>query len=95
MPRGRPKNEEVVEEIPFVDGLAEGSKVQNVAINRLDFDDTELEFRVDHKIKDLVEDIGKNGQHFPVILRPYEGSRKFQIVSGFRRSRNTRIALLM
>jgi ParB/RepB/Spo0J family partition protein len=87
MPRGRPKKEEVVEVIPFVDGLSEGSKVQNIPIKRLDFDDTELEFRVDHKVKDLIEDIGKNGQQFPVILRPYEGSRKLQIVSGFRRSR--------
>ena len=88
MPRRRIVETEVTEDgAPFVDGLAEGYKIQNIAIDRLDFDDTELEFRVDRKIKDLVEDIGKNGQQFPVILRPYEGSRKFQIVSGFRRSR--------
>ena len=88
MPRRRIVETETTEEVtPYVDGLAEGYKVQNIAIDRLDFEDTELEFRVDRKIKDLVEDIGKNGQQFPIILRPYEGSRKFQIVSGFRRSR--------
>lgn len=78
--------QEEVEVIEVQEGLPTG-KVQEIQLARLDFEDTELEFRVDHKIKDLVEDIQKNGQQFPVILRPFENSRSFQIVSGFRRCR--------
>jgi ParB/RepB/Spo0J family partition protein len=77
------------EEIPFVEGIPKGN-VQDIKLGRLDFDNTELEFRVDHKIKDLVEDIAKNGQQFPVILRRYHGSQSLQIISGFRRARAIR-----
>jgi len=74
-----------VKSIPFVDGIPD-STVINVPLREIDLDDNEFEFRVDHKIKDLVEDIQANGQQFPVILRRLADGR-LQLVSGFRRCR--------
>ncbi len=83
--RGRPPKPREV--IPFVSGIPEGDVVQ-VGLEEIDFNDTELEFRVDWKLKDLIEDIARNGQQFPVILR--KSDDKYQIVSGFRRCRSIR-----
>ena len=82
--RGRPAKPKV--KIPFVSGIPEGDVVE-VLLEDIDFEDTELEFRVDQKLKDLVEDLAKNGQQFPVILRKRDDG-KLQIVSGFRRCRS-------
>ena len=83
--RGRPPKP--TEEIPFVSGIPEGDVVE-VRMEEIDLEDTELEFRVDQKLKDLVEDIRQNGQQFPVILRKLEDAEKYQLVSGFRRCRS-------
>ena len=85
--RGRPPKPR--KQIPFVSGIPEGNVVE-VHMEEVDLEDTELEFRVDHKIKDLVEDLVRNGQQFPVILRRLEGHDKYQVVSGFRRCRSIR-----
>jgi len=86
--RGRPRKPKPV--IPFVSGIPEGQVVE-VHLDDIDLDDTEFEFRVDHKIKDLVDDIASNGQQFPIILRqPREDGAKPKIVSGFRRTRAIR-----
>ena len=83
--RGRPRKPKPI--IPFVSGIP-GGQVVEVHLNDIDLDDTEFEFRVDHKIKDLVDDIANNGQQFPIILRrPKEEGAKPKIVSGFRRTR--------
>lgn len=82
--RGRPAKPKVV--IPFVDGIPDGEVVE-VELASIDLEDTEFEFRVDHKIKDLVDDLQQNGQQFPVILRPGVEEGKYQLVSGFRRCR--------
>jgi len=82
--RGRPPR--VKEPIPFVSGIPEGDVVE-ILLEEIDFNDTELEFRVDQKLKDLLEDITKNGQQFPVVLRKLAKNDLYQIVSGFRRCR--------
>jgi len=86
--RGRPPKPK--EKVPFVSGIPEGTVVE-VHLEEIDLDNTELEFRVDQKLKDLVEDIKVNGQQFPVILRKVEGKDKYQLVSGFRRCRTLQL----
>lgn len=81
--RGRPPK--VKEPIPFVSGIPEGGVVE-VDMHEIDLANTELEFRVDQKLKDLFDDIKANGQQFPVILRKQKDST-YQVVSGFRRCR--------
>jgi len=83
--RGRPPKHR--EPIPSVTGIPDGQVVE-IALESVDMNDTDLEFRVDRRIKDIVEDIGRNGQQFPVILRSIEGREKYQLVSGFRRCRS-------
>ena len=69
---------------PFVAGVPDG-EVVDVPLDEIDLDNTEFEFRVNRRLKDLFEDIRVHGQQFPVILRRHED--KYQIVSGFRRCR--------
>ena len=59
--------------------------IRTVHIDTIDFNDRELCFRVDYTVKDLADDIERNGQQFPVILRLQDGGSQYQIVSGFRR----------
>ena len=82
--RGRPPKPKAPPP-PFVSGIPEGDVVE-VHMDEIDLDNTELEFRVDQKLKDLVEDIKVNGQQFPVILR--KQGDKYQVISGFRRCRS-------
>jgi ParB family chromosome partitioning protein len=56
-------------------------KVTSLALHQND-----LEFRVSPRVGDLIEDIGRNGQQFPIIVRPLEG-RGYEVVSGYRRVR--------
>ena len=83
--RGRPAKPK--EEIPLVAGIPVG-EVAEIPLVSINMEDTEMEFRVDRKVKDLVADIQHNGQQFPVILRKLEGQEKYQLVSGFRRCRS-------
>ena len=84
--RGRPPKPKAPPP-PFVSGIPEGDVIE-VHLDEIDFENTELEFRVDQKLKDLVEDIKVNGQQFPVILRKPKGAKQYQIISGFRRCRS-------
>lgn len=63
---------------------AEGHIV-SVSLAQIDFEDTEFCFRVSFDLKNLKEDIQKNGQQFPVVLRRKSSNGLFQIISGFRR----------
>lgn len=72
--------------VPVIRGIPNGD-IKTVPLQEIDFDNTDLEFRVDRRLKDLVDDIAKNGQQFPVLLRKQADSDRYQIVSGFRRCR--------
>lgn len=76
--------------IPFVEGIPSDARVEEILLLDIDFEATEFEFRLESKVKDLVEDIGENGQQVPVILRPLGEGGRFQIVCGFRRCRAIR-----
>lgn len=69
-------------------GIPEGQVVE-MNLTDIDLADDVFEFRVDHKIKDLAEDIKVNGQQFPVTLRK-RADGQYQLVSGFRRCRSIR-----
>ena len=70
-------------------GIAEG-QVKKIGLDEIDFEDTEFCFRVDFNVRDLMDDIKRNGQQFPVILRRKEDAGKYQIISGFRRCHTLR-----
>lgn len=70
----------------YIEGIPQG-KIQDLNFGKIDLEYNDLEFRLSPSFSDLVEDIGVNGQQFPIILRGIEGSRQFQIVSGYRRVR--------
>jgi ParB/RepB/Spo0J family partition protein len=60
-------------------------RIVSVPLKHVDFEDREFCFRVSFDLKNLKEDILKNGQQFPVVLRRKNGNNLFQIISGFRR----------
>jgi ParB/RepB/Spo0J family partition protein len=77
--------------IPPVEGLLSNFEIEEIPLLNIDFEATEFEFRLEPKVRDLVDDIGRNGQHFPVVLRPIGETGKYQIVCGFRRCRAIRV----
>jgi ParB-like chromosome segregation protein Spo0J len=81
------RKKKVEKELPeFVEGFP-GGTIRDIKIDKLDLAYNELEFRVAPRVGDLVEDIGRNGQQFPIIVRGIEGTYNYQIVSGYRRVR--------
>lgn len=81
------RSEKVLPE--FVQGF-EGGSLRDIKVDKLDIEFNDLEFRVSPRVGDLIEDIGRNGQQFPIIVRPIEGTYTYQIVSGYRRVRAIR-----
>jgi len=74
-------------ELPkFVEGFP-GGTIKDIKLDKLDLAYNDLEFRVSPRVGDLVEDIGRNGQQFPIIVRQIESTYTYQIVSGYRRVR--------
>lgn len=63
------------------------SEICELKIEELDLELNDLEFRIAPRMGDLVEDIGRNGQQFPIIVRRIARSKLYQIVSGYRRVR--------
>jgi ParB family transcriptional regulator, chromosome partitioning protein len=69
----------------FVQGF-EGGALKDVKLDKLRLEYHDLEFRVAPRVGDLVEDIRKNGQQFPIIVRPLE-DKGYEVISGYRRVR--------
>jgi ParB family transcriptional regulator, chromosome partitioning protein len=87
-PRGRPRKIRAMPPpSPPVPGIPADAKVDEVPLSEIDFENTALEFRIEKRFNDLVEDIRRNGQQVPVVLRPTAETGKYQIVCGFRRCR--------
>ena len=63
------------------------TRIRTLRLDRIDLTQNEFEFRVSPRFNDLVKDIKKNGQQFPIIVRKIPDTNTFQIVSGFRRVR--------
>lgn len=74
------------EDVQVVDGIPKGS-IRELKLTELDLEFNELEFRVAPRVGDLVEDISRNGQQFPIIVRGIARSELYQVVSGYRRVR--------
>ena len=69
----------------FVQGF-EGGTLKDIKLDKLRLEYHDLEFRVSPRVGDLVEDIRKNGQQFPIIVRQLQDGG-YEIVSGYRRVR--------
>jgi len=59
-------------------------QVIELPLDQIDPDDTYC-FRMSLNVKALVEDIGSNGQDFPIIVRK-RGKESYQLICGFRRT---------
>lgn len=81
--RGRPAKLKIVPQL--VEGLTAGREVEHVALTEINLADETFKFRVNLRVKDLVESITQNGQQLPVILRRRDGHVELQVISGFRR----------
>ena len=69
----------------YIEGMV-GGTIRDLKISKLALEYRDLEFRVSPRTGDLVEDIGKNGQQFPILVRKLDGGR-FEVISGYRRVR--------
>ena len=86
MAEKKTRKKRVEKEMPeFVQGF-EGGSLRDLKIKSLALNQNDLEFRVSPRVGDLIESIKKNGQQFPILVRPLEG-RGYEIVSGYRRVR--------
>lgn len=56
-----------------------------IPLDDIDYDDKTYCFRASLNLKSLIEDINKNDQDFPVVLRNNGNDKKYQLVCGFRR----------
>ncbi len=86
MAEKKTRKKKAEKELPeFVQGF-EGGSLRDLKLKSLALNQNDLEFRVSPRVGDLIEDIKKNGQQFPIIVRPLEG-RGYEVVSGYRRVR--------
>ena len=84
MAKKKNRKKKVEKEMPeFVQGF-EGGSLRDLKLKSLAVHQNDLEFRVSPRVGDLIEDIKKNGQQFPILVRPLEGGG-YEIVSGYRR----------
>ena len=69
----------------FIEALGTNAKIIPVELQEIDLEDRTYQFRVNLRVGDLVASLLKHGQQVPAILRKVEGSKKYQVISGFRR----------
>jgi len=55
-------------------------------IEELDLEDKTFMFRAVVRTRDLQRSLAEDGQQIPIIVRRTQGKKKFQIISGFRRT---------
>jgi len=72
-------------EFKFVTGKLVGLQSETVSIDNIDADDKTFQFRIEVSTKKLYDDIRDNGIEFPLIVRNKKGSKKLQVICGFRR----------
>lgn len=86
MAEKKTRKKKAEKEMPeFVQGF-EGGMLKDIKLDKLRLEYHDLEFRVAPRVGDLIEDIRKNGQQFPIIVRPLE-DKGYEVVSGYRRVR--------
>ena len=62
-------------------------KLLTLSIDRLDLEDNRYEYRVHSNLDSLAESLIKDGQLVPIIVRFNNFKKRYQIISGFRRTR--------
>lgn len=61
-------------------------EVEMLPVEELDLDDKTFMFRAVVRTGDLQRSLKEEGQQIPIIVRRTQGKKKFQIISGFRRT---------
>lgn len=61
-------------------------KVVMVRLDEIDVGDTTFQFRATLRIGDLKTSLKAEGQQIPIVVRRGQGKKKYQIISGFRRT---------
>ena len=62
-------------------------KLLTLSIERLDLEDNRYEYRVHSNLESLAESLKQDGQLVPIIVRFNSFKKRYQIISGFRRTR--------
>ena len=69
-------------------------KLQTLFLDHFDLEDTRYEYRVHTDLDDLAESLKQDGQLVPIIVRFSEFTKRYQIISGFRRTRASEVPKL-
>ena len=59
-------------------------------LDDIDHDDTSFMFRAIMRVGDLKRSLQEEGQQIPIVVRRTQGKKKYQIISGFRRTNAAR-----
>ena len=70
---------------PTTTSIGKGEVVM-LPLADIDHEDTSLMFRAVMRIGDLKRSMQEEGQQIPVVVRRTQGKKKYQIISGFRRT---------
>ena len=73
------------EAAPTTPSIGKGEVVM-LPLEDIDHEDTSLMFRAVMRIGDLKRSLQEEGQQIPIVVRRTQGKKKFQIISGFRRT---------
>jgi ParB/RepB/Spo0J family partition protein len=65
----------------------DGGEVVMLPLEELDGQDTTYLFRATVRVGDLQRSLREEGQQIPIIVRRTQGKKKYQIISGFRRTK--------
>ena len=66
-------------------GIASG-KVEKIPLDAIDLEDTTFMFRAVMRVGDLKRSLEAEGLQIPIVVRRGQGKKKYQIISGFRRT---------
>lgn len=70
----------------------DNQKLLTLHIDRLDLEDTQFEYRLHSSLDSLAASLAEDGQLVPIIVRYNRIKKKYQIISGFRRTRASLVA---
>ncbi len=65
--------------------LSIAGEVVQLPLEELEYEDRTFCFRMSLKVDALAFDIAKNGQDFPIVVRPRPDAERYQLICGFRR----------
>ena len=69
----------------MLNSIISQDEIKHIPLSKIDFEDTQFEYRVTRDLAPLAESLKKDGQKFPALVRKKQN--KYQLICGFRRAR--------